>query len=111
MQKGAIRFARIGTDAYTATFETEDGPPLGPRTRTFPTLGDLEIFLHLVQLPVERVVAAVQAATDGRQTITLAGVVLCDHELLDFSPIQSTTRARRGDRGPRRREPTPDHAA
>jgi|RhiMetdeSRZDD1v2_1073273.scaffolds.fasta_scaffold13148_12 hypothetical protein len=111
MQKGAIRFARIGTDVYTATFETEDGPPLGPRTRTFPSLADLEIFLHLVQLPVERVVAALRAATDGRQTMTLSGVVLCDHELLDFSPIQPAPSARRGERGPRRREPAPDHAA
>ncbi len=103
MQAGSMRFARIGTELYSATFETREGPPLGPRTRTFTKLAELELFLHLVQLPTERIVTALHAATDSDQTISISNLVLCDHELHDFSVIDTPTGTRRRDRGRARR--------
>ena len=99
MQKGSMHFARIGTKLYSVIFETKEGPPVGPRGRTFATLDDLEIFLHLVEIPLTRILPALRAARCGGEAISISDVVLCDHELRDFAVIESPTHSKKSSQG------------
>jgi hypothetical protein len=86
MQKGLIHLTKLSPapERYLATFRTMDGTIGGPMDRTFIHLRDLDKFLRQVDIPGDRIRTALRDARSGKPA-DISDVVLCDHELKDFT--------------------------